>query len=298
MNEGTGECVSSGGAGGRRRTDVTGVVFYALLLPWALSLASSFVLHGRHDLWPVLVGLILFQACNYLVHSRSTAFFPRLAPSSLHVFTNTAVSLIHSSIVGLSVAGILMYTWCQKGLPSMFQHEELFSGVWPGAQVILCFSLGYFVYDQVDMLCSHLYNPWAPSLLVHHAVLLVCFTMAIYRQITINYLILTLFCELHSIFLHVRRVLRMAGVRKEGSWLVKIEWSLNWITFFTSRIGTHAYITYKLILDASKFPLGVEWPLAIAGMIGLNILNVNLGFEMFGAFKKERVVWRKQVKAM
>ncbi|KAI5060411.1 hypothetical protein GOP47_0024831 [Adiantum capillus-veneris] len=95
----------------------------------------------------------------------------------------------------------------------------------------------------------HLYNPWAPSLLVHHAVLLVCFTLALYREVTINYLILTLFCELHSIFLHSRRVLRMAGVRKEGSWPVKIEWSFNWITFLTSRIAMHVLITCKLIKD-------------------------------------------------
>lgn len=277
---------------------MTGVVFYVLLLPWALSLASSFVLHGRHDLWPVLAGLVLFQACNSLVYLCSPSLFPRLAPSSLPLFTNTSVSLIHSSIIGISVASILMWEWCHKGLPSMYKHEELFSGVWPGAQAILCFSSGYFVYDQVDMLRRHLYNPWAPSLLVHHAVLLVCFTMALYRQVTINYLILTLFCELHSVFLHLRRVLRMAGIRKDGSWSVTIEWSFNWITFFTSRIATHVFITCKLIFDVSKFPAGIEWPLAITGMIGLNVLNIILGLDLFNAFQKERTIWKKQEKIM
>lgn len=224
-----------------------------------------------------------------------------------------------------------MWEWCQKGLPSMYKHEELFSGVWPGAQAILCFSSGYFVYDQVDMLRRHLYNPWAPSLLVHHAVLLVCFTMALYRQVTINYLILTLFCEvcgvvkftslhcklliywidwwlvsfvvlmflqLHSVFLHLRRVLRMAGIRKDGSWSVMIEWSFNWITFFTSRIATHIFITCKLIFDVSKFPAGIEWPLAITGMIGLNVLNIILGLDLLNAFQKERTIWKKQEKIM
>ena len=92
------------------------------------------------------------------------------------------------------VAGGLASEWVKKG-SSMYNHEELFSGVWPGSNVILCVSTGYFVYDQVDMLRRNLYNPSSPSLLVHHAVLLVCFTMALYRQVTINYLILTLFCE-------------------------------------------------------------------------------------------------------
>ncbi|MCO5572268.1 hypothetical protein L7F22_026021 [Adiantum nelumboides] len=179
----------------------------------------------------------------------------------------------------------------------MFEHEELFSGLWPGAKVVLCFSSGYFVYDQVDMLGRHLYNPWSPSLLIHHAVLLVCFTLALYREVTINYLILTLFCKLHSIFLHLRRVLRMAGVRKEGSWPIKIEWSFNWITFFTSRIAMHVFITFKLVNDVSKFPSGIEWPVALAGMAGLNTLNLILGADLYKAFMKERSVWRKQVKA-
>lgn len=178
----------------------------------------------------------------------------------------------------------------------MYKHEELFFGVWPGAQAVLCFSSGYFVYDQVDMLRRHLYNPWAPSLLVHHVVLLVCFTMALYRNVTINYLILTLVCELHSIFLHLRRVLRMASLREEQSWSVRIEWSLNWLTFFTSRIAMHIFITIKLLLDVSKFPSGIEWPLAITGMIGLNILNAILGLDLFKAFKKESSVWKGRKK--
>ena len=97
------------------------------------------------------------------------------------------------------MSSILVTEWNKKG-SSMFDHEELFSGAWPGSKFILCFSSGYFVYDQVDMLRRHLYSPSSPSLLVHHAVLLVCFTMALYRQVTINYLILTLFCEVSERF--------------------------------------------------------------------------------------------------
>ncbi|KAH7288700.1 hypothetical protein KP509_31G037400 [Ceratopteris richardii] len=190
-----------------------------------------------------------------------------------------------------------MREWYQQGLSSMYNHEELFYAIWPMAKTVLCFSSGYFVYDQVDMIRRHLYNPKAPSLLVHHAVLLVCFTMALYRQVTINYLILTLLCELHSIFLHLRRVLRMACVRKEGSWLVSIEWSFNWITFFTSRMVMHTFIIYKLLIDSSKFPSGIEWPLAISGMTGLHILNVLLGVDLFRAFRKERAVQRSRYKA-
>lgn len=82
-----------------------------------------------------------------------------------------------------------------KGLEEMFDHSELVGGTWKWAYQALCFSCGYFAYDQWDMLQHRLYSGLIPSILVHHLVLLVCFTLALYRNVTINYLILTLICE-------------------------------------------------------------------------------------------------------
>ncbi len=82
-----------------------------------------------------------------------------------------------------------------SSLEKMLSHDVLYSKPWPGAQIVLGVSCGYFAYDQWDMLQKHLYNPRSPSLLIHHAVLLTCFTPAIYLNRCINYLILTLVCE-------------------------------------------------------------------------------------------------------
>lgn len=79
----------------------------------------------------------------------------------------------------------------------MFEHSQLVEGAWPWAFEALCLSCGYFAYDQWDMLRYHLYSGWIPSILVHHLVLLLCFTLALYRNVTINYLILTLICEVY-----------------------------------------------------------------------------------------------------
>jgi hypothetical protein len=84
----------------------------------------------------------------------------------------------------------------------MFEHEELFGGSWIGAYSALCFSCGYFAYDQLDMLRYRLYSGWIPGILMHHLILLICFTLALYRNVTINYLILSLVCEVHlSLFI-------------------------------------------------------------------------------------------------
>jgi len=170
----------------------------------------------------------------------------------------------------------------------MFEHHELFGGSWIGAYSALCLSCGYFAYDQLDMLRYRLYSGWIPGILMHHLILLICFTLALYRNVTINYLILTLVCELHSIFLHIRKVRRMAGFRDFSRKVVKLEWALNWTTFVSARVVCHILITYKLIADAHKFDKGIELPLALLGMAGMNLLNIFLGLDLFKAYGRER----------
>ena len=64
-----------------------------------------------------------------------------------------------------------------------------------------------------------------------------------------------------------------------------------------ARCVPHILITVKLIKDARKFGRGVEWPLALFGMAGMNILNVGLGMDLFHAFRRERSNRRNQEKS-
>lgn len=100
--------------------------------------------------------------------------------------------------------------------------------------------------------------------------------------------------QFHSIFLHMRKVRRMAGFRDAKSRVVKVEWVLNWTTFFVTRLGCHVLITYKLISDAPKFGRGIELPLALFGMAGMNLLNIILGRDLYGAYKREKNQQRRQ----
>lgn len=100
--------------------------------------------------------------------------------------------------------------------------------------------------------------------------------------------IFALMNQLHSIFLHLRKVRRMAGVRDAKSIVVKVEWVLNWLTFILARCTSHVLITAKLIRDAPNFGKGVELPLAMFGMIGMNFLNAFLGIDLFHAFRREK----------
>ncbi|CAL4946399.1 unnamed protein product [Urochloa decumbens] len=272
-------------AGGAAGGGDSSAFFAATLVLWAVSVGFEIGVRGRRELAPVAAGFAFFQAANAAV---------RASVSRDPLFVNTAVSLLHSSLTSASVIFVLVNQWRDKGLENMFEHEELFGGRWIGAYSALCFSCGYFAYDQLDMLRYRLYSGWIPGILMHHLILLICFTLALYRNVTINYLILSLVCELHSIFLHVRKVRRMAGFRDFNRKVVKLEWVLNWTTFVTARVICHILITYKLITDAHKFGKGIELPLALLGMAGMNLLNIFLGLDLFKAFARERNQQRHQ----
>ncbi|BFG19071.1 hypothetical protein CerSpe_053450 [Prunus speciosa] len=262
-----------------QKEDKAGPFFLATLVLWFVSVLFEILFHRRSQLLSIVAGCFFYQLANWVVR----AFVSRDP-----LFVNTSVSLLHSTITSSSVIFILANQWLKDGSIGMFEHSQLFGGTWPWAYPALCFSCGYFAYDQWDMLHYGLYSGWIPSILMHHLILLICFTLALYRNVTINYLILTLICELHSIFLHVRKVRRMAGVRDAKSKIVMAEWVLNVVTYIVARAGAHLLITAKLIWDAPKFGKGIELPLALFGMFGMNFLNAFLGIDLFHAFKRER----------
>uniref|UniRef100_A0A7N0TPT1 TLC domain-containing protein n=1 Tax=Kalanchoe fedtschenkoi TaxID=63787 RepID=A0A7N0TPT1_KALFE len=255
-----------------------GPFFIATLLLWAVSVLFEIAVNSRTQLLFIVYGFLFYQSANWIV---------RAYISRDPLFVNTCVSLLHSTVTSASVLFILINHLKANGLSDMLEHDQLVDNTWAWAYPALCFSCGYFAYDQWDMLHYRLYSGWIPSILVHHLILLICFTLALYRDVTINYLILTLICELHSIFLHVRKVRRMAGVRDAKSKVIKLEWVFNWATFVFARSMPHILITIKLIQDAPKFRKGVELPLALFGMTGMNLLNFLLGIDLFSAFKKE-----------
>ncbi|KAI7731617.1 hypothetical protein M8C21_019685 [Ambrosia artemisiifolia] len=270
-------------AGDHRRVQKkkeTGAFFFfmATLIMWAVSVFFEILFNRRTELLPLIFGFCFYQLSNWVC---------RKFISRDPLFVNTCVSLLHSSLTSASVVFILVKQLASNDVNQIFEHSQLVNTTWPWAYSALCISCGYFAYDQLDMLLYGLYSGLIPSILLHHFILLGCFTLALYRNVTINYLILTLICELHSIFLHVRKVRRMAGLRDGKSKLVKIEWFLNMATFLFARLLSHVLITVKLIKDASKFEKGIELPLALFGMAGMNLLNVFLGMDLFNAFRRE-----------
>ncbi|EPS61657.1 hypothetical protein M569_13142, partial [Genlisea aurea] len=257
-----------------------GAFFMATLFMWSISVIFEILFNNRPELSTIFIGFLFFQSANLFIRKCSSSRDPD------PLFVNTCVSLLHASITSAAVVSIVVKEWRRSGVHRMFEHSELVETTWSCAYEALCISCGYFAYDQSDMLLNGVYN--TPSILLHHLVLLVCFTLALYRKLTINYLILTLICELHSISLHVRKLRRMSRIRDQNRTAVKVEWMLNFATFLSARFASHVLITIKLLRDATKFQQGgVELPLALTGMAAMNLLNVFLGMDLLSAYTRE-----------
>ena len=79
------------------------------------------------------------------------------------------------------------------------------------------FSIGYFLYDIMDMA---LYNPKRSTyeLLFHHACVIACFGISASSKKFIPYACISLMIEINSIFLHLRQLLIIkVSVREKRS---------------------------------------------------------------------------------
>ncbi|KAI3983439.1 hypothetical protein MKX01_038859 [Papaver californicum] len=223
--------------------------FAATLVLWLGSVISEIVFNKRVELVYIVAGCCFYQMANLVM---------RFAVPKDPLVINTSVSLFHSTICSIS------------SFEEVFDHSQLFGGTWAGAYTALCFSCGYFAYDQWDMLQHRLYSGYIHSILVHHFLLLICFTLALLSEFGFD--------------ISAREELRrMAGVRDTKNKIVKMEWVLSWMTFFLERLG-----------DANKFGEGVELPLALFGMAGMNLLNVFLGLDLLKAYKREIKISQQQ----
>ncbi|KAI5058434.1 hypothetical protein GOP47_0026604 [Adiantum capillus-veneris] len=189
--------------------------YLTLFIVWSTFLACMVITQNRGDLWPILATMMAS-----LVVRLTLPFF---SPSPL--FSNTLLALFVATLIGFSATWIACKQWHSKGWMSLANHELLMHKSWQGAHCLLCFSIGAFCFDAFDLLHSslHIHQPHA---LVHHAIVVIGLSTVLLFNVGFNYIILSLICEVHSIFAHLRRLLRMLGLHQDGSLLVKGEWGV------------------------------------------------------------------------
>jgi len=173
---------------------------------------------------------------------------------------NVATSLVHSAVTG-AWAPLAFYQ-----APEM--QDDLINKFTFSSHALVSFSIGYFLYDALDMLMYHRKRS-TYELLIHHFFVVLCYSLAVTSRTFVAYGALSLIVEINSVFLHTRQLFIITHEPK-SSLRYKTNALLNVATFLTCRILLLGWMTRWLTVHRDETPL----LLFTAGSVGLAVIVV------------------------
>ncbi|XP_060115161.1 TLC domain-containing protein 2 [Heteronotia binoei] len=195
---------------------------------------------------------------------------------------NIWTSLVHSL---LSSAGALLGFYFH---PQM--AEDLIDTHLPMAHRLLGVSVGYFLQDFIDMMCNQkVCQCW--ELLFHHSVVIVCFGLAFVVHRYVGFAMVALLVEINSVFLHLRTILRMAGLSHTPYY--HITRLINLGTYIVFRISTLAWMTRWLVLNRENIP-PATYMVGIVGVAIITLMNTVLFFRLLRSDCLKSRQWDKE----
>ncbi|KAI5074164.1 hypothetical protein GOP47_0010125 [Adiantum capillus-veneris] len=115
-----------------------------------------------------------------------------------------------------------------------------------------------------------------------------CHRRLLLRDIGLNYPVMFLLCELHTCFAYSRLLVRMLGLYRNGSSIVKRVWSLHWTAFMMARLSVHLAITIQISVNWYPVTVLMEWPFIQWPLMVL------FGRDLYKAFLKDTVVVKEE----
>jgi len=180
---------------------------------------------------------------------------------------NISNSLIHSLITGVGACICFwMYPEMREDLINEYNH-------WSHSLVSL--SIGYFIYDLIDMGVNDR-KPKTYGLLIHHVIVLVCFSLSMTKKVYTGYAIMALLVEVNSVFLHTRQLMIIQQENKSSA-IYRVNNSFNLGTFVVFRLLTLGWMTRWLLqhrsdLTALDFYIG-SFSLAVIMWMNITLLQ-------------------------
>jgi len=116
------------------------------------------------------------------------------------VWWNVFVSLTHSTIS--SALLLLSFYLDPDFLNNLENHHSVIS------LLATVFSLGYFIHDTLHLLRTNSFRSQL-GIMLHHAIMLTTLGKTLQSRKYINSVCIALFCEISSVFLHSRQLIKM-----------------------------------------------------------------------------------------
>ncbi|KAM9318499.1 TLC domain-containing protein 2 [Pholidichthys leucotaenia] len=193
---------------------------------------------------------------------------PESACWNVWKWRNICTSFVHSFVT--ATWALLCFFVHPQMAEDLIETHSVFS------HVLVSLSIGYFIYDFLDMLQRQkLSQSW--ELLFHHLVVITCFGLAVVTFRYIGFSVVALLVEINSVFLHLRQILRMVNISK-GT-LYRVNSMINLGTYVVFRINTLAWMTRWLVLNRDKVPL-LAYTLGSVGMAIMTAMNIVLFYRL------------------
>uniref|UniRef100_K3W6M4 TLC domain-containing protein n=1 Tax=Globisporangium ultimum (strain ATCC 200006 / CBS 805.95 / DAOM BR144) TaxID=431595 RepID=K3W6M4_GLOUD len=269
------------------------------------------MLYSDPRLWIVLASSVAFTVLRVVVVplvALRVKSYTTFTDNNQLLWSNTIVSMLHSTcssllaIYALACDNSVHGNYVNRASYGEFVTTAVSTGVtihplvlsWAFLIRSLCVyydnslahSLGYFAYDLWDYVLHRLYIK-SPGIVVHHVVILICYISALTKTVGVPLLSLALICELHSAFMHLRKLMSMSNYSIGASSTYKWVWYLQWATFLLARTVPHAGVTWLVYQARDDFVQPTHFWMAFIGMLFINALNVQLLRGVYGAFRKD-----------
>ncbi|XP_027204013.2 TLC domain-containing protein 2-like [Dermatophagoides pteronyssinus] len=180
-------------------------------------------------------------------------------------YRNFFISFIHAFITGV---GSLL---CVLSNPMLLTDVIDAASDW--GYLLTSFSLGYFIYDTIEM-AAFMNKKGTTELLLHHFLVIACFLNTVIYKRFIGYNMLALMIEISNIFLHFRQLLLLSNYSKLSS-LYRINSVTNIVLFVFVRGACMFGLWYTLIIFIDRLPFITKLT-AIISMIGISITSIIL----------------------
>ncbi|KAL0973148.1 hypothetical protein UPYG_G00199600 [Umbra pygmaea] len=181
---------------------------------------------------------------------------------------NICTSFIHSVITG--IWAVLCFFLHPQMAEDLIGTHSVFS------HALVSLSIGYFIYDFLDMVLNQKINQsW--ELLFHHIVVISCFGITVFTGFYVGFAVVALLVEINSVFLHMRQILRMANMAVGD--LYRVNSMVNLGTYVVFRINTLAWMTRWLVLNRDNIPL-FSYTMGSVGLAIMTAMNIVLFFRL------------------
>lgn len=215
--------------------------------------------------YTVVASALLFYFNNYWLMKFYTPDIVKSSSKREWKWRNITNSLIHSFITGGGACACFWWT------PEM--REDLVNPITIASHTLVSFSIGYFIYDLIDMAVNDRKSK-TYELLLHHCMVILCFATAVTQGIYQGYALMALLVEVNSIFLHVRQIMILTDFSKMSA-PYRINNSLNMGTFVVFRILTLGWMSRWLIHHRYDTPPFVFYLCAVTLTV-IMVMNTTL----------------------